>query len=617
MKGYNGRILRVDLTAGKVWTDEPSEDYYRKYVGGRGIIAHTLLTEVPKGIDPLGPDNRLVFSLGPITGHPLIGSGRNSIGAKSPLSGGFGETEVGGFWGAELKKCGYDAIIVEGVSPTPVFLWIGDGTAEIRDAGKLWGLGVLDTVKALQKQLGIDKIRTATIGPAGERMVRYACVLNDISHAAGRTGMGAVMGSKKLKAIAVKGKKLPEIADRKSLRELSHWMGRNFKEKARQAQYGTGPAMVKFVEVGNLPIRNFQGGPFPEVAKITPQVMCEKYLVKMEGCYGCPIRCKRSVKLEEPWEVDPIFGSPEYETLGAFGTNCGVDNLEALMRAHVLCNDYGIDTISAGVTVSFAMECFEKGILAPADTDGLELTFGNVPAMLELIERISFRQGFGDLLAEGSKSAAEKIGKGSEAFAIQVKGEEIPMHEPRYKQGMGLHYSIHATGADHASGIHDDRINMSEWERVDLSEPIPNTEMSPRKARMLYHVGLWAQIGNYLGLCGFIPYTHQQVRDAVEFVTGWPMSYWKLMKMVERGITLSRIFNIREGFSATDDKLPRRFFTSSADGPLKDIRIDPEKFAEAQRVYYQMLGWDESGVPTYGRLVELGIEWADDHLAGK
>lgn len=616
MKGYNGKILRVNLTMNHYSIEEPSEDYYKLYLGGRGFIIQTLLEEVPKGVDPLGPENKLIFALGPITGHPVVGSARNSIGTKSPLTGGFGEAEVGGFWNAELKRAGFDAIIIEGMSEKPVYLWINDGDVQIRDANKMWGLEVADTEKAIQEELGDKKIRTAMIGPAGEKMVRYACISNDINHLAGRTGVGAVMGSKKLKAIAVRGTKPPEMADKEKIIELNKWMSQNFKNLTTDWMYGTGINMVGFEANGNLPVRNFIGGRFPGVEKITPQFMLGKYDGKMEGCFGCPIRCKKIVKMDTPWKIDPVYGGPEYESLAALGSNCGIDDVEAIMKANELCNRYGMDTISAGVCISFAMECFEKGILRPKDTDGLKLTFGNAKAMVELVERIALRKGFGDLLAEGVKRAAEKIGNGSEEFAMHTKGMEIPMHEPRLKQGMGLHYSVHVTGADHCTGIHDTALNKDsvDWGTIDITESVPNTELSPRKARMLYQVGLWRQSINYLGLCNIVPWNYKQIRDMTEYITGWPMSYWKLMKAVERGITLARIFNVREGWTAKDDILPKRFFTSPANGPLKGVSIDPEKLAEAQKIYYQMMGWDESGIPTYARLVELKIEWADKYL---
>ena len=617
MKGYNGKILRVNLTDGTYSVHEPSKSYYQHYLGGRGFIVHTLLTELTKGVDPLGPENKLIFSLGPITGHPIPGSGRNSVGAKSPLTGGYGESEAGGFWGAELKRSGFDMIIAEGASPKPVYIWIDNGNVEILDASKLWGLEVADTVSALHGELGSNKIRTATIGPAGEKLVKYACIAHDTSHLAGRTGMGAVMGSKNLKAIAVRGSKAPSIADKGKIIELSRWMGNNYKERSVLWRYGTGGAIIQYEESGNLPIRNFNGGRFPGAEKITAQQLFEKgYIERMESCFACPIRCKKRVKMTEPWTTDPRYGGPEYETLAALGSNCGIDDLEAIIKAHEICGRYGIDTISAGVCISFAMECFEEGILTRQDTDGLDLVFGNAEAMIAMVERIALRKGFGNILAEGTKEAAQKIGKGADQFAMHVKGEEIPMHEPRYKQGLGLHYSVHATGADHCTGVHDSLMKeiLMGWEIIDVAEPIPSTELSPRKARMIYQVGLWRHMANTVGLCMFVPWSNSQIRDAMEAITGWPMSYWKLMKAAERGITLARIFNLREGFSAQDDTLPHRFATHPSEGPLKGITLDPVQLAEAQSMYYQMLGWDESGIPTNGRLAELDIEWAADFL---
>ena len=619
MKGYAGKILHVNLNQREISIERPPEEFYKLYLGGRGFIIHTLLARLVRGADPLGPENILVFALGPVTGTPLTGSGRNSIGAKSPLTGGFGESEAGGYWGARLKLAGFDAVIVEGRSNKPVYLSIDNGKAQIHDAGKVWGLEVADAERAIQEELGDKKFSTAVIGPGGEKLVRYACIINDLHHVAGRTGLGAVMGSKKLKAIAVRGNKAPELADRESILEMSRWMNRN-KEKAHVCGYGTGSAMVQYEATGNLPVRNFNGGRFPGAEHIRPHVMFEKnYIQKMGACFGCPVRCKRIVKLDAPWSVDPAYGAPEYETLAAFGSNCDIDNLEAIIKANEMCNRYGIDTISTGVSISFAMECYENGILTDEDTDGLDLKFGNADAMLEMVERIARRNGLGDVLAEGTKRASEKIGKGSAEFAMHVKGVEFPMHEPRFKQGMGLLYSINAAGADHNVSMHDNLFSRyeAEWEAIDLAEEMPPTELSPGKVRMVYHLATWRQMGNYLGLCNHVPWSNKQLKEAMEYITGWPMSYWKLMKSVERGITLSRIFNLREGLTQADDALPRRFRDSPKEGPLKDVNVDPERLAEAQKIYYQMLGWDESGTPTMGRLVELRIEWADEHMRKK
>jgi len=617
LSGYSGRFLWVNLTERRIWLSEPSEDFYRRYFGGRGFISPLLLELMPAGVDPLGSQNVLIFALGPLTGHPFTGSGRHSVGAKSPLTGVFGEAESGGFWGARLRRAGYDALIVLGASAEPVYLWIDNDQVEIESAGDIWGLDVAAADEAIKAKVGDSKISVACIGPGGERLVRYACIINDQRNAAGRTGLGAVMGSKKLKAVAVRGKRGPGVANKAKLIELSQWMAKNYPEKSLVCEFGTGTRMEDYESTGNLPINNFRGGHFLGVSRITPQVMFEKkYVAHMDGCFGCPIRCKRRVGIDKPWKVPPIYGGPEYETLAAFGSNCGIDNLEAIIKANETCNRYGIDTISAGVAVSFAMECYETGLIDETSADGLDLRFGRAEAMMALVEKIGKREGLGDLLAEGTLRAAKTIGQGAEKLAMQVKGMEIPMHEPRYKQGMALHFSVHAAGADHNTGVHDDVVynNPAPWDKIDISDRIPSSEMSPRKARMVYQLGLWRQILNYLGICLFVPWTHEQIQTAVEAVTGLPTSYWRLMKVAERGMTLARIFNLREGLCDNDDRLPDRFLSGTEYGPLAEAGIDPENLRDAQRLYYQMLGWDESGVPTRGRLVELDLEWALEYV---
>jgi aldehyde:ferredoxin oxidoreductase len=616
--GYAGRILRVNLTSGVITTEEPQPGFYRQYVGGRGFIVHTLLREVPAGADPLGPENRLVFAAGPITGVPLAGAGRNSVGAKSPLTGGYGEAEVGGYWGAELKHAGFDAIIVEGVAEKPVYLWVHDGQAELRDAAHLWGLDVADTHRRLGEELGDRRVRTAIIGPAGEKLVRFASVINDIAHTAGRTGTGAVMGSKNLKAIAARGRQSVPLADPAGVRALNEWYAEGIKSGEHATQYGTGIGMLGGSLSGNLPTRNFQDGGFPPVEKIDAQALCDAYGIGMDTCYACPRRCKKVIKIDEPWSVDPVYGGPEYETLGAFGSNCYVDDVRAIAKAHELCNRYGMDTLSCGGTIAFAMECFEKGLLTLEDTEGLDLSFGNAAAMVEMVERIARRQGLGDLLAEGSRIASQRIGRGAQEAAIHVKGLEVPMHEPRLKQGLGLHYSVHATGADHMSGVHDTGYSqpgrgLGEVEALGIIEPIP-AGLGPSKVRLTYTAGLWRQLSNHLGFCVFIRFSAAQQQEALSAITGWKTSFWELMKAAERGMALMRIFNLREGFTSADDQLPKRFFTPQPTGGLAGVVVDPEELARAQKLYYGMLGWDEDGVPTEARLAELGIEWAGEYL---
>lgn len=619
MDGYAKQILRVNLTTGKVDVEQPGDDFYANFMGGTGFIIHTLLTELEPKTDPLGEGNKLVFALGPVTGHKVPGSGRNVVGAKSPLSFTYGESEAGGFFGAEFRHCGYDAMIVEGKAEKPVYIYINNANVEIRDAKELWGLDVGDAVKKVQEEPGLKNVKTAAIGPGGEKLVRYASIQNDIMHSCGRTGMGAVMGSKNLKLVAVKGDIAPQPADEDKVKELSRYITANYKTISEFPwKWGTGPTMPLYEKTGNMPINNFKGGPFPNIENIAAQAMFEKgYIVKRPTCYSCPLHCKRAVELKEPWTSDPIYGAPQYETLVALGCNCGIDNLEALIKGNEICNRYGIDTISTGVSISFAMELFEKGILTTEDTEGLELNFGNAEAMVILAEKIGKREGeLAKLLGEGVKLAAEKIGQGAEEYAMHVKGGEIGMHEPRYKQGMALHYSVHAAGPDHVSGIHDDKVRnaLGAWEEIDVPEDVPNTEMSPRKARMLYQVGLWRQACNYMGMCAFIPFTQKQLIELLEALTGGKMSHWRLMKTVERGITLSRIFNLREGFTIEDDTLPKRFNTSADSGPLKDIKIDKAEHEDAREIYYQMLGWNEKGIPTRGRLAELNILWAEEYI---
>ncbi|MHB0869461.1 MAG: aldehyde ferredoxin oxidoreductase family protein, partial [Chloroflexota bacterium] len=432
--GYYGKILRVNLSTGEMSVDEHDENWYRRHMGGAAMSAYYLLKELRPGIDPLGPDNKLVIAPGVITGVPVSGNARSGVGAKSPMTGGIGKSEVGGFFNAELKHAGFDGIVVEGRSEKPVYLWIRDGVAELRDARHLWGRGVAETEEALKEETGEKFARVCSIGPAGEKMVRFACLMHDSKDAAGRGGMGAVMGSKNLKAIVARGKTPPQYADPEVIKILGKEMAQAGPIKARAFhEYGTGAAMSGFNLAGNVPTRNFRDGFFENIEPITPITLKETIRIGMEGCYACAVRCKKVVKVDEPWVADPKYGGPEYETLAAFGSSCGIDNLKAVARAHHLCHRYGLDTISTGTTIAFAFECYEKGYITKADTDGLELTWGNSEAMLKLLEMIAHRQGIGDVLAEGTRIAARRIGNGAEELAMQVKGVEIAMHEPRLK----------------------------------------------------------------------------------------------------------------------------------------------------------------------------------------
>ncbi len=610
--GYNGKILRVNLSDNTISTEATDEVFCRKYLGGAGFVTYFLWKELRQGIDPLAPDNKLIFALGPVTGVPLPGSGRHCVGAKSPLTGGIAKSEVGEFWGAQLKRAGYDAIIVEGKAEKPVYLWIRDGEVSIRDARHLWGRNTKETQQAIRAELGDNLIRVAVIGPAGENLVRYACIMNGLYDAAGRGGLGAVMGSKNLKAISVRGHKAPLISEPERVKELRQWLLANMKLVKEFQEFGTGAVMEGYEISGNLPVRNFRDGLFHGVKMIDAQAVKDTIRVKMEACFGCPVRCKKVVKFEEPYPVDPAYGGPEYETLASLGSNCGIDNLKAIAKGNELCDAYSLDTISTGGVIAFAMECFENGLLSSQDTNGIELRFGNDEAMLKIIELIAKREGIGDLLAEGTARAAKAIGKEASKFAMQVKGLEIPMHEPRLKLGLGLGFMVNPHGADHCCNMHDTMFvtegQLKEFKPLGIFEPVPIDDIGPRKVALFKAVQLKQIVFDSLVLCRFLPYTYEQVADVTAAVTGWDMGVMEQLGVAERILTIARLFNIREGFSAADDKLPRRFFQPKTDGFLADKPLDTTKLEKAKSYYYTLMGWDaDTGIPTPEKLEELDI----------
>ena len=621
MKGFTGKILRVDLTEGKLEIEEPSEIFYRRYLGGAGFVGYYLLKEVPKGADPLGPENVLIFATGTMTGVPVAGSGRSAVGAKSPLSGGYGEADVGGFFGAELKLAGFDAVVVRGKAASPVYLWIDGGKAEIRPADHLWGMKTRECQEAVRAELGERTARLAMIGPGGEKMVRYACVINDLKHAAGRTGMGAVMGSKNLKCVAARGRDAVPVADKDAVLDLAKFMRENWKEKSwSMHDVGTSGGIDNLQERGALPTRNFQDGQFEGFEKITGARMRDTVMVDRGGCYACPIRCKRVVEIDdEDYQVDPLYGGPEYETMGAFGSNCGVDDLRAISKANELCNAYSLDTISAGMAVSFAMECFENGLLTLDDTNGLDLSFGNGKAMVELTRQICEREGLGDLLAEGPDIAAKKIGPRAEAFLLNVKGQPFPMHECRTRHGQALGYAVSPTGADHMHNIWDGGLAREPLgERLlglGIYESVPQTELNEHKIRAYTHSSNWCWVGNSVGLCAFLPWTRDQTSELILAATGWETNLWELLKAGERCVTMARAFNMREGLTRADDVLPPRMNTPHVSGTVHEKPVDPEFLYEAVSTYYGMMGWDPAtGAPTEAKLKELDISWVSEAM---
>lgn len=622
--GYMGRILRVNLSREKTSIESFEDAFLRKYLGGQGFIVYFLQKELKSGIDPLSPENKLIFATGPATGTFVPGTSRNSVGAKSPLTGGFGEAEVGGYWGAELKHAGFDAIIIEGCAENPVYLWIHNEKAEIRDATHIWGKTTGDAQITIQGELEDRLIRIAQIGPGGEQLVRFACVINDLRDAAGRTGMGAVMGSKKLKAIAVRGNKKVKAADVGKLKKLTRWLVERI-EKGRQGRRGLaylgtgGDVMEAFIKLGNLPIRNFRDGVFQNAKALDARTIKETVSIGMESCYACPVRCKKIVEIDEPWHVDPKYGGPEYEALAALGSNCGVDNLYAVCKANEICNAYSLDVISTGVTIGFAMECYEKGILTDADTGGIKLKFGNAKALVQIVEKIGKREGIGEVLAEGVKKAAEKIGKGAEGFAIHVKGLEVPMHEPRLKKGLGLGYAVSPTGAEHMCNLDDltlanDRTLGIVGRPLGILDLLAPADLGPKKVRALIYIGNLRVVDNCSLMCYFLPWSYTQKTTIMQAVTGWNTTTWELMKTGERVTNLARAFNVREGFTRRDDWLPERFFHPRMPDESSETAVDSAALEKARSIYYSMMGWNDEGVPTKAKLEELDIEWVNHSL---
>jgi len=609
MSGFEGRILHVNLSNGEIRVEERDELFYRRYFGGRALIARYLLDLVPVGADPLGEDNVLVFSAGVLTGAPVAGSGRGGVGALSPLTGGFGNAEGGGFFPAELKGAGYDALVITGAARTPKYLYVTPDAVEIRDAAHLWGKKTAEADALLRQETG-KGVRIASIGPGGENLVRYAAVAHDLTHFAGRTGLGAVMGSKKLKAVVVRGQGSPEVADREALVALSRWLRENQAELVGGLkELGTAGVLLKLHEAGGLPTHNFRAGSFEGAEGISGERLRDEYLVGRDNCYACPINCKRVVALDEPYPVDPVYGGPEYETLAALGSLCGVDDLAAVCKGNELCNAYTLDTISTGVCLAFAMEAFERGLLTAQETGGLRLTFGNAEAMLEGIEAIAHRRGpLGELLADGVRAAATRLGPEAEALAMHVRGLEMPMHEPRYKWGLGLGYMVSPTGADHCHNIHDTAYAkrgaaLRAVNSLGIYEPLPPDDLSPAKVRLYAVVSRWRHFLDSAVLCYFVPWRPSQVAEMVRAVTGWDVDLLELMRVGERGHVLARMLNLREGLVPAQERLPARFLE-----PLRGGRAPSAADLEAARqLYYELMNWDQDGRPRRGRLVELEV----------
>jgi len=598
--GYMGKILRVNLTTGKTSEEPLNEEIARKFIGARGYGAKIIFDEVSHNTDPLGSENKLIFATGPLTLTTAPTGGRYNVITKSPLNGVIAGSNSGGFFGPGLKKAGYDMLIVEGKSEKPVYLWITDEKVEIKDASHLWGKDTHETTDTILSELGNKNIKVACIGPAGENLVKFACIINDKARAAGRTGVGAVMGSKMLKAVAVKGNKRAPIANPEKFKEVLKVTMDKIKTNAVTSQglptYGTMVLNHIINEHGLYPAYNFQKGTYEDVDKVSGEKLKETYLVRNKACYACPIACGRVSKLPD---MEEETEGPEYETSWAFSADCGIDDLAAVIKANDQCNKMGLDTIATGATIACAMELYEKGFLKKEELGSApELKFGNTETILVYPELMAKRIGLGDKLAEGSHNFASKYGHPE--LSMSVKKQEMPAYDPRGAQGQALAYATSNRGGCHVRGYLISPEILGSPEKLD---PF-----------VVEGKGQWVKIFQDLtavidseGLCLFTSFAlgADDYAELLSAATGFDYTTDEVMKAGDRVWNLEKLWNLKIGLTKKDDYLPPRFLNEPLlDGAAKGQVVYLDALLSD---YYKVRGWNEKGVPTEEKLKELGL----------
>jgi len=596
--GYQGTVLRVDLTAGTVKKEQLNLDDAVKFLGGRGLGTKMLIDEIDANVDALSPENKLIFAAGPLTGTNTPTGGRYMVITKSPLTGTVASSNSGGFFGAEMKFAGYDMIVLEGKSEKPVYLNIVDDEVEIKDASGLWGKLVADTTETLEGIHG-EKVKVACIGPAGERMSLMAAVMNDKGRAAGRSGVGAVMGSKNLKAIVVKGSKKVEVKDPAMLKEVFARCTKKIRDNGVTGQglpaYGTAVLVNIINENGVLPTRNFQESQFSFAEEISGETLAEKYLTRKDPCFRCPIGCGRYC------EVDDIKGQgPEYETVWAFGSDCGVKDLPAVIKANYWCNEYGLDTISAGATIAAAMELYQRGYIKKEELgDGPELVWGSAEAIVEWTKRMGAVEGYGAKLAEGSYRLCDSYGVPE--YSMTVKKQELPAYDSRGIQGHGISYATSNRGGCHVRGY------MISPEILGLPEKLDRFTLEGKAEWTKLFQDFTAAIDSS-GLCLFTSFAlgADDYADMINAITGSAYTGAEFIEAGERVWNLERVWNMKAGIAASEDTLPKRLLEEPiAEGPSKGWVT---KLSETLPEYYKVRGWSEAGVPSEDKLSALGLK---------
>lgn len=630
--GYNGKILHVDLTKGSLTVEEPKEAFYRKYLGGSAMGMHYILRDMPKGADALSPENVLTLMAGVTTGAAISGQSRLNANAKSPISGGIGDSQSGGFFPAELKFAGFDGIVIKGKSPKPVYLAIIEGKYELRDAAHLMGKlsGEVDDI--IHKEVD-PKAEILQHGMGAENGVLFSSLVSMSNRHNGRTGMGLVMASKNLKAIVVRGKKKVKLADSKALAALNKTGPKILPDNPDMpglANDGTATVVAFNNTIGTLPTRNYNEGQFEHFEAISGETMSATILKGRDTCYACVVRCKRVVEITEgAYKVDPRYGGAEYETIGTFGSYCGVNDLAAINLANQICNEYAVDTIAAGATIAFAMECFENGVITKEQTAGLELKFGNADAMIKALNMMVDAEGeFGKALSQGSERAAKLWGNGADEYLITVKGAEAPAHMPQAKRSLALIYAVNPFGADHQSSEHDPYyeegvadLNLDRLKLLGLGEPQAAYSLTPEKVRFAYKTEAFYSMLDSAELCQFVfgpawtLYGPAETAEMIRAVTGWDITVDELVAVGERRLNLFRVFNAREGLGRKDDNLPKKFFKQLAGtGPTAGFVLTHEEVDSAIDTYYKLAGWTNDGVPTRETLKKHDVEWAAEYL---
>ena len=625
--GLTGVILRVDLTTGKIEKVRLDKNFYRMYMGGSAIGTYFLLKETDPKTDAFDPENILTIAPGITTGAAVTGVSRCCISAISPATGAVGDSQLGGSIGPAIKRAGYDAIVITGKAKTLSYLLVAGDNVEIKDAANLQGKTVLDVHDMLSAELGAEKLSILQCGPAGEKLVRFACLMGDLNNVAGRTGTGAVFGSKNLRAVAVRGTDKVSFADPDGLKALAKLAVDRLPDAGFPStlkKYGT-PGVVGFqAECGNLSTHNYSRSFHENYKNLDGETFEPKIGAGHTTCFACIIGCRKKVKAEKPYKVTDRLGGPEFETLGLLGSNLDITDAVAVAKANELCNNYGIDTITMGGLAGCLFEAMEKGAIKPEDMDGKTLTFGDVESLLWLIEQVAGRTGIGDTVAEGFEAAIARFGEQTAQYAVHVKNHGLAVHMAQVKPSQALMYAVCPIGPDHMSAEHDWLLTSGGEDRKGLGIPDykPNdpdvsgaeaTDLA--KVRMTAYGQCYYSLLDTLCLCMFCwgpgnIYTYRELEDLLRYTTGWDCTFWELMKVGERRINMMRQLNAKRGFTSEQDKLPAKLNQPLPDGPAKGKRVDPKVFEEMKSLYYELMGWDsKTGNPTAGKLRELGLEW--------